>query len=141
MYSITFKNLNIWISAWRTLEESMLDFILGKQCIFDFQKNSATFSAFVTHCCSDKINCLINTLRDQSHRIKLFVSIWKQDDILDYSFSYVQYCIIFFLLLLLGVLDPPCQIIDQDKFYEGGEDEKHADTIPEVHRCQVGHHR
>ena len=55
--------------------------------------------------------------------------------------TYVKDGIVPILLLLLRVLDPSCQIVDQDKLQEGGVNEEHADTVPEVHGCQAGHHR
>ena len=57
------------------------------------------------------------------------------------TFPYVKDGIVPILLLLLRVLDPSCQIVDQDKLQEGGVNEEHADTVPEVHGCQAGHHR
>ena len=45
------------------------------------------------------------------------------------------------MLLLLRVLDPPGQVIDQDELDEGGVDEEHADPVPQVHGGQVRNNR
>ena len=54
--------------------------------------------------------------------------------------TYIQYCILLLLLLLLRVLDPPRQVVHEDELDEGGVDEEHADPVPEVHGGQVGDH-
>ena len=42
--------------------------------------------------------------------------------------------------MLLWVLDPAGEVVDEDELNEGGVDEEHADPVPEVHGGQVGHH-
>ena len=42
--------------------------------------------------------------------------------------------------MLLRVLDPAGEVVDEDELYEGGVDEEHADPVPEVHGGQVGDH-
>ena len=55
--------------------------------------------------------------------------------------TYIKDGIVPILLLLLWILDPSCQIVYQDKFQKGGINKEHADTVPEIHSSQVGHHR
>ena len=42
--------------------------------------------------------------------------------------------------MLLRVLDPAGEVVDEDELDEGGVDEEHADPVPEVHGGQVGDH-
>ena len=55
--------------------------------------------------------------------------------------SYVQDSVFSFLLLLLGVLHPPGEVVHKDELNEGGIDEEHADPFPHDHGCQIGDHR
>ena len=42
--------------------------------------------------------------------------------------------------MLLRVLDPAGEVVDEDELNEGGVDEEHADPVPEVHGSQIGYH-
>ena len=60
---------------------------------------------------------------------------------LSYCHTHIKNSIFFLFLLLLGVLDPPGQVVDQDELDEGGVDEEHADPVPQIHGGQVRNNR
>ena len=57
------------------------------------------------------------------------------------SMTYIKNSVVSFSLLNIWVLDPPGQIVDHHELQEGGVDEAHAHSVPQVHCSQIGNNR
>ena len=82
--------------------------------------------------------CRLKEKKLTSSSDSLFYSIERDQS---YCHTHIKYSILLLFLLLLGVLDPPGQVIDQDELDEGGVDEEHADPVPQIHGGKVRNNR
>ena len=70
--------------------------------------------------------------------MQFFNAIFNQ---INFFWTYIQYSIVPLPLLNIRVLHPASEIVDHHELQEAGVDEAHADRVPQVHGCEVGHNR